>query len=56
MSGAGVGRGTRRERGRREVWGRVPRDWETDGIGRRGASRFGGRKGRGAEECTGTRA
>lgn len=36
MSGARVGRGTRRERDKREVWGRVLRDCEMGGIGLEG--------------------
>mgnify|MGYP007134182181 CR=1 FL=1 len=44
MSGAGVGRGTRREREASEVWGRLPRDWEMGGIGWREGCGFGGRK------------
>lgn len=33
------------KRGKREVWGRLPRDWEMGGIGWREGCGFGGRKG-----------
>lgn len=42
MSGAGVGRGTRRKRETGEsVWGMVPKDWEMGGMRGSGVERRG---------------
>lgn len=47
MSGAGVGRGTRRKRETGEsVWGMVPKDWEMGGMRGSGVERRGSGEGK----------